>query len=549
MKKRVISIIISVLFVVCFLFGCEKKKTDEELIRGRIDTFVTVYNDGDFEGVLECFDAKTRNTLQATFNVLGGLVGGLTGFSFDLGDLFTLGIAMMDGEVLAIEVDEISIDSDSAVVSAKMGYADIGQESVEVVYIMLVKEGEDWFIQDITDIPPVTEGATDVNFHTFTNDFSHGNACVLYEKGGVTYFGVMDANGNIYGSMEGSINLWSDMGNGASYFDFGVLMIMNADHEITAVIKEYDEVVATGYGKAWIYKREDTIDGTKHLYGLINDEGEWVIPFIDLGLAPPSGVSSFVSMLSEDMLLFDDYYGYNHHYTIYNTKTKQTIWLKGATIQGAFDGVIYVKNGDWLGGISFDGKEWLDIYEYFCIYENGNYEEISPFSTITDGKMIIRGEEYVEILDLKTQKKVTYTVYEKEMVKNVFFEGEYGLITLSGKDGNSYFTLVDKNGVQQFSPIQYVQAVNYSDGVISYAVEYSGWSYGDCLMCAVNERGEVLIGENSGFCIIGAFNSGIAIAMDKKTEKIFFIDKNGNKLFTEVKIMDFNLEEISASFQ
>ncbi|MBQ8685277.1 MAG: hypothetical protein IJ514_03795 [Clostridia bacterium] len=153
MKKRIVCIFLTVFFTVCCLFGC-KKKTDEELIRERIDTFTTAFNDGDFEGVLDCFDAKTRNTLRASFNVMGGLFGGLTGFSFDLSDLFTLGVAMTDGEVLAIEISEVSVSGAQAVAKGQMGYADIGQSSVEAVYVILVKEEDGWFIQDMTDEAP-----------------------------------------------------------------------------------------------------------------------------------------------------------------------------------------------------------------------------------------------------------------------------------------------------------------------------------------------------------------------------------------------------------
>lgn len=548
MKKRIVAVFLACLCAICCLFGCVEKKTDEELIRERIDTFVTVYNDGDFDGVLECFDAKTRNTVKATFNVIGGLVGGLTGFSFDLSDFFSLGVAMVDGEMLSIEVEQISINDKNAIVSAQMGYANIGATSKEAVCVILVKEKDDWFIQDITDKKPISENASGVVFQNLSRGFSDGSAYVVYEKNGASYFGVMDTDGNIYGSLEGGYNYWSDMGNGASYFDFGVLMIMNADHEITAVVREYDEIVASGYGKIWIYKCEKSIDGTKHLYGLMDSEGEWVVPFTDLGMAPPSGVSSFVSMVSEDILLFNDFYSYYNHYTIYNAKMKQTIWLNYATIEAVFDSVIYVEKDHWMSEISFDGEEWLETYDYFCIYENGCHQEIEKFSDIAGGKMIIRNGEYVELVDLQSGKKTTYTDYEKEMVKSIVFDGEYGLVTLSGKDGNSYFTLIDENGTQQFEPIQYIQDVCYSDGVICYTVEYSAWSYSDRLMCSVDTKGKTLISEDRNFCIIGAFEDGIAVAMDKETQETLYIDKNGNRLFDQIRIVEFDLEKISKQF-
>ena len=168
MKKRVVCIFLTVFFSVCCLFGCGK--SDEELVRERIDTFVTAYNDGDFDGVLECFDTKTRKTLEATFNLMGGLIGGLTGFSFDLSDFFTLGIAMMDGDVLAIEVSKVTINGEKAVASAQMGYEDIGKESIEDVYITLVKEQDNWFIQDMQEDAPTVLPDTNENESSSTSN-------------------------------------------------------------------------------------------------------------------------------------------------------------------------------------------------------------------------------------------------------------------------------------------------------------------------------------------------------------------------------------------
>ena len=54
------------LIVICS--GC-LGKSDEELIRDRMNTFLTAYNSGDLQGVLQCMDAKTRNTYQSALNI------------------------------------------------------------------------------------------------------------------------------------------------------------------------------------------------------------------------------------------------------------------------------------------------------------------------------------------------------------------------------------------------------------------------------------------------------------------------------------------------
>ena len=64
--------------------------TDEELIRERVETFISAYNEGDMDTVLECLDAKSRNAMEAMLKLLGGIAGSYTGFEIDLKDLFSL---------------------------------------------------------------------------------------------------------------------------------------------------------------------------------------------------------------------------------------------------------------------------------------------------------------------------------------------------------------------------------------------------------------------------------------------------------------------------
>ena len=75
-------------------------KRNEALITERIETFLTAYNAGDMEAVLECLDAKSRNAFQATLNLLGGLAGAATGVGIDLSDLFSLGVSTAQGDFM-----------------------------------------------------------------------------------------------------------------------------------------------------------------------------------------------------------------------------------------------------------------------------------------------------------------------------------------------------------------------------------------------------------------------------------------------------------------
>ena len=75
--KRFFALILALILLLPCVASCSKEKeevpTTEELIKERIEQFVTAYNDGDMETVLDCLDAKTRNAFQAMLNLLGGL--------------------------------------------------------------------------------------------------------------------------------------------------------------------------------------------------------------------------------------------------------------------------------------------------------------------------------------------------------------------------------------------------------------------------------------------------------------------------------------------
>lgn len=138
-------------YIVDFLKSLEpEQKTDEQLIEERIDEFATAYNNGDYDGVLECLDTKTRNTYNAMMNVGGALLGG---FGLDMGislsDLFSLGVGFIAvDEVMAFDIHSIEVgDNGTAVVDVTIKSA-VGGFS-EKAYFTMKKEKDDWFIRNL----------------------------------------------------------------------------------------------------------------------------------------------------------------------------------------------------------------------------------------------------------------------------------------------------------------------------------------------------------------------------------------------------------------
>lgn len=159
MKKFLSILLALVMMLTCFVScknnGEENKTTpptNEELITERIETFLTAYNDGDMEVVLECLDAKTRNAFQAMLNILGGLAGNAAGFNIDLSDLFSLGVSTTSGDFMQLEVTDITvIDSANATATTKMFLTGAG---TQIIYFEMVYEHNGWYIHDMTDRKP-----------------------------------------------------------------------------------------------------------------------------------------------------------------------------------------------------------------------------------------------------------------------------------------------------------------------------------------------------------------------------------------------------------
>lgn len=145
--KKILALSLVFITVTLLLAGCFLVKSDEEMIRERLEEFTTAYNTGDLAAVLNCFNAKTRNTYQSLLNV-GDSLTGMAGLGLGLSNLWSLGVATMGpGDVLSLSNLRISISGDTrARVTATMEFHDGDGESREDVAIPMIKEKGDWYI-------------------------------------------------------------------------------------------------------------------------------------------------------------------------------------------------------------------------------------------------------------------------------------------------------------------------------------------------------------------------------------------------------------------
>jgi hypothetical protein len=163
--KKSISVLLILAMTCTLLAGCGliEPVTDEDLIRERIDTFCTCYNNGDLDGAIDCLCAKSRNTAKASLKLAEGIGKALLGdldlpdLGLSMSDMFGLGVGVMgEDDLLVIRITEIRISGDTAVVTGvlDMNYDfEVGEDHVkgptgESVTIQMVKEDGDWYIKE-----------------------------------------------------------------------------------------------------------------------------------------------------------------------------------------------------------------------------------------------------------------------------------------------------------------------------------------------------------------------------------------------------------------
>lgn len=158
---RMIALLLAISTILFGLVGCSSSDGDntseseteapsaEYLIRQRIKTFVTAYNDGDMTAAIACFDAKTKNQLEAAINLIEALTGKLAGFKIAMSDLFSLGVGLEDDAYMKLKITDVQMTGDtSAVATATM---ELTGSRTQTTYFVMTYEHNGWYIHDMTD--------------------------------------------------------------------------------------------------------------------------------------------------------------------------------------------------------------------------------------------------------------------------------------------------------------------------------------------------------------------------------------------------------------
>jgi len=568
--KRFLSLILVVVMALACVTSCEKyddivPPTNEELIAERIETFLTAYNTGDMEAVLECLDAKTRNAFQAMLNLLGGLAGAAAGFDVDLSDLFSLGVSTTQGDFMELKITDITvIDEATATATTILNLKGAGTQTI---YFEMVYENNGWYIRDMSDrkpsiVNPDQNNTTEAGIlPTWRSEFVDDIACVFYTENGVNFVGLINRDGEIFYSFDESLGVsgYTFIGNGATaltrYDNNGeseLVYIVDKNGNVTKQFEEGMRLVAHGDGLALIYQRKDTIAAIEHLYGIIDSTGNWIQPLVDMGTY--NNEEHYYAGSGVFAIAVWTWY-YNNDYVFWNAIDGNMFYVNNLEKQLAFeDGVAFVYPTPYTENVQIispfdianlnEEKEGAEAPAYFWLYSSGQFKaedlDGKDFIGYSNGYMYYTLEDvespiYVTSLD---QSTVTYTDYPASMLHSIEFVGEHALVTIHGANGNLYFTLIDKNGNQQFEPIetesynswQGTHSIVYSDGIVIFKNVEKKY-------CIANTLGDVIV---TDYAYIGGFTDGIARACIGESEwdsdaVWIYINKNNEQVMQTIK--------------
>ena len=355
---------------------------------------------------------------------------------------------------------------------------------------------------------------------TDVRNFSNGYAWVSIS--GSESWSLIDTSGKVIYTSTTSHDELHDMSNDACYIkacddDYNyIYKIINKEGKVVASSEDgkFDKILAAGGNLFFVHKYESGIDVSGHFCGTINEKGEFVnklreCPFGDEpsekyakyigGKAFRPGFNAIIYMSSNDTYISGGIDTSNNPANI-----GDTLYIYN------YNHVIQVEGSD-TQYYDFDG------YKNVAISPDGKIEKAPDFDAVINGMLVKKDytNQYVSasFTDPATGKTSVFSKYD---VSEIYSADNNFLLELNGKDGNKYFTVIDKNCNMLFEPVMGTEAVA-NDGRVVLSTD-EGYS-------VLDYTGKVIIPVGT-YSSIRSFNSGIAWAKNSSDQYVG-IDVNG----------------------
>lgn len=353
-----------------------------------------------------------------------------------------------------------------------------------------------------------------------TSAYNFVNSYAWVKSSGSESYSLIDTSGKIICTST-AIEI-HDMSNDACYVKEKVgdkdgeaiynYKIINKDGKIVASSTDgkFDEILAAGDNLFFVHKYESSIDVSRHLYGTINEKGEFVnqlkeYPFDSYNHEKFTyfGVNAFGIL---------DYYFYSDHSFFYMPCNGNYYRVDdGYDYTKSKSSKLYFKNSNF----EINGVRQELPYSYISISSDGKVEEAPEFDMVINDMLIKKNSDNdsLSFTDPSTGKT---SVFSKYNVSEIYCADNNFLLKLNGKDGNKYFTVIDKNCNMLFEPVMGTGA-EASDGRLVLRTD-DGYS-------VLDYTGKVIIPAGT-YSSIDSFNSGIAWAKNSSDQYVG-IDVNG----------------------
>ena len=265
-----------------------------------------------------------------------------------------------------------------------------------------------------------SEGGQNVALNpTEVNDFSNG--CAWVEQSGSSVRSLIDTSGKIICTSTATLNNLYDMSNDACYVEeyigdkngksVWIYKIINKEGKVVASSEDgkFDEIYACGDNLFFVHKYESGIDVSRHLYGTINEKGEFVNQLREC----PYGVlekdkTKYIGGKAFLVNMDGSYYDHLYVYMSSNGKYFGEVTDKGI---GNVGSSLYVINQN---GIKAEGSDTLyspqDGYEHIAIRSDGKIEKAPAFDAVVNGMLIKKDYDKKKIISYIIKDNNNYNI-------------------------------------------------------------------------------------------------------------------------------------------
>jgi len=280
--------------------------------------------------------------------------------------------------------------------------------------------------------------------------------------------------------------------------------------------EDFDEILAYGDGLALVYKYSGPKD-EKHLYGIIDTTGKFVVEYINFN-KKSIGNYEGCGMFSIEL--------YNGtRWALLNGRTGKYIYVGTkylSSLPEYVDGFAYFTPGYYIFENPSDSLLSAKKMPFCSLDTNFQTSTINEFTRSSNGILIVE-ENPIYIINPKTNEK--YNIgYNNNQMLNLYYDDNFGLITIKASDGNTYFTLIDRKGEEQFDAIKFENYIRYSNGKIIYTINKK--------ITILNTKGEILA-QDLVYKNINEFSDDIAVAIDEYNNSCY-INSNGKRILQNI---------------